>query len=43
MSATAPPDVGGAGNAPYVEGSSTKDGPLTEDKAKQILQDAFGS
>jgi hypothetical protein len=43
VSATAPPDVDGAGNAPYVEGSSTKDGPLTKDKAKQILQDAFGS
>src|SRR5690349_14965009 len=35
------PDVGAAGGAPHVEGSSTKDGPLSKEKAKQVLQDAF--
>ncbi|HEX8108373.1 MAG TPA: hypothetical protein VF516_11630 [Kofleriaceae bacterium] len=38
--ATAAPDVDVG--APNVEGGGTTGGPLTKDKAKQILQDAFG-
>jgi len=35
------PDVDAA--APNVEGASTTGGPLSKEKAKQVLQDAFGS
>lgn len=38
----APPNVD-AGGTPYVEGAGAKDGPLSKEKARQILQDAFGS
>jgi hypothetical protein len=42
-SEAAAPDVDGAAGAPYVEGTSSKDGPLSKEKAKQVLEDAFGS
>ncbi len=37
------PDVDAAGGVPNVESGGTKDGPLSKEKAKQVLQDAFGS
>jgi hypothetical protein len=37
------PDVDAATGVPNVEGAGTKDGPLSKEKAKQVLQDAFSS
>jgi hypothetical protein len=43
-SATGAPDVDATGGgAPFVEGAGATGGPLTKDKAKQVLQDAFGT
>jgi len=36
------PDVD-VGGAPHVEGAGSTGGPLTKEKAKQVLQDAFGT